>query len=114
MYKTSCKTDKNFLRYSMFFTADLLGPVPALRFSKKPSSVRVKQNSSKTNVEKLEFLNSLNTKTLANHPSDLSENELRETDLFDSMKSMKNSKTLGHDGLEKEFCEISRKNQKLL
>ena len=28
-----------------------------------------------------------------------------ETDLFNSMKSMKNNKTLGNDGLTKEFYE---------
>ena len=47
-----------------------------------------KQNSSKTNFEKPEFLNSLDTKTVANQQSDLCANEIRETDLFDSMKSM--------------------------
>ena len=45
-----------------------------------------KHNSSKTNAKKQEFLNSLDTKTLTNHQSDLCENEIRETDLFDSMK----------------------------
>ena len=52
-----------------------------------------KQNSSKTNVEKQEFLNSLDTKTLTNKQSDLCENEIRKTDLFVSMKSIKNNKT---------------------
>ena len=66
-----------------------------------------KQNSSKTNVGKQEFLNSPNTKTLTNQQSNLSENEIQETDLFDSMKSMKNNKTPDHDGLIKKFCEIS-------
>ena len=31
---------------------------------------------------------------------------ISETDLFDSMKSMKNNKTPGNDGLTKEFYEI--------
>ena len=53
-----------------------------------------KQNSSKTNFEKPEFLNSLDTKTVANQQSDLCTNEIRETDLFDSMKSTKNNKLL--------------------
>ena len=53
-----------------------------------------KKNSSKTNFEKPEFLNSLDTKTVANQQSDLCTNEIRETDLFDSMKSMKNNKLL--------------------
>ena len=30
---------------------------------------------------------------------------MRETDLFDSMKSMKNNKILGNNGLKKEFFE---------
>ena len=59
-----------------------------------------KQNSSKTNVKKQEFL-TLNTKTLPDQQSDLCENEIRETDLFDSMKSMENNKTTGNDGLTK-------------
>ena len=49
MYKISCKMDKNFLRYSMFFqraptSAPPLPPhpTPTLRFSKKPSPGRVK------------------------------------------------------------------------
>ena len=37
-----------------------------------------KQNSSKANVEKQEFLNSLDTKTLTNQQLDLCENEIRE------------------------------------
>ena len=62
----------------------------------------LKQNSSKTNVEKQEFLSSLDTNTLTNQQSDLCENEIRKTD---SMKSMKNDKTPGNDGLTKEFYE---------
>lgn len=37
------------------------------------------QNSSKTNVKKQEFLNTLNTKTLTNQQSDRCKNEIRET-----------------------------------
>ena len=37
--------------------------------------------------------------------SDLCQNEIRETDLFDSVKSMKNNKTPGNDELAKEFYE---------
>ena len=64
-----------------------------------------KQNSSKNNVKKQEFLNSLDTKTLANQQSDLLENEIRETDIFDSMKSTENNKTPGNNELTKEFYE---------
>ena len=64
-----------------------------------------KRNFSKTNVEKQRFLNSLGTKTLINEQYDLCENKISETDLFDSMKSMKNNKTPGNDGLTKEFYE---------
>ena len=52
-----------------------------------------KQNYSKINVEKWEFLNSQDTKTLTNQQSDLCKNEIEETNLFDSMKSMKNKLT---------------------
>ena len=60
-----------------------------------------KQNSSKTNIKKQEFLNSLDIKTLINQQSDLCENKIREADLFDSMKSTKNNKTPGNDELTK-------------
>ena len=49
--------------------------------------------------------NSLSTKTLANEQYDLCENNICETDLFDSMKSMKNNKNPGNDGLTKEIYE---------
>ena len=60
-----------------------------------------KQNSSKTNIKKQEFLSSLDIKTLINQQSDLCENKIREADLFDSMKSTKNNKTPGNDELTK-------------
>ena len=66
--------------------------------------ILLKQNSSKSNVEKQEFPRYLGTKTL-NQQSNLCGNEIRETDLFDSMKSMKNNETPGNDGLTKEFYE---------
>ena len=62
-----------------------------------------KQNFSKTYVEKQRFLNSLSNKALTNEQYDLCENKINETDLFDSMKSMKKIKTPGNDGLTKEF-----------
>ena len=62
-----------------------------------------KQNSSKTNVEKQKFLNSLNIITLTNQQSDLCEKEIWETDFSDFMKSMKNSKITGNDWLTKVF-----------
>ena len=64
--------------------------------------------------EKQRFLNSLSTKTLTNEQYDLCENKISETDLFDSMKSMKNNKTLGTDELTKEFYKTSGMNWKLL
>lgn len=48
-----------------------------------------KQNSSKINVVKQEFLNSLGTKVLTNQQLDLCEIEIWENDLFDLMKSIK-------------------------
>ena len=51
-----------------------------------------KWNFSKTSVVKQWFLNSLRTKTLTNEQYDLYENKISETDLFDSMKNMKNNK----------------------
>ena len=47
--------------------------------------------------------NTWNTKTLANQQWDLCRHEIRESDLFDSMISMKLYKTSGNDGLTKEF-----------
>ena len=64
-----------------------------------------KQNFSKTNVEKQRFLNSLSIKTLTNEQYDLCENKISETDLFNSMESMKNNKTPSNDGLAKQFYE---------
>ena len=60
--------------------------------------------------EKQRFLNSLSTKTLANEQYDLCRNKISETDLFDSMKSMKNNKKLGTDELTKEFYKTSGMN----
>ena len=57
-----------------------------------------KRNFSEANVKKQEFYNSLDTKTFKNQLLDLCENEIRETDLFESMKSMKNNKTPGNYG----------------
>ena len=45
-----------------------------------------KLNSSKTNVKKQKFRNTLNTKALTNQRSDLCKNEIREPGLFDPMK----------------------------
>ena len=49
MYKISCKMDKDFLKYSMFFPGGPTAPPPphppqkkAMRFSKKPSPARDK------------------------------------------------------------------------
>ena len=64
-----------------------------------------KRNFSKSNVQIQRILSSLSTKTLTNEQYDLCENKMSETDLFDSMKSMKNSKTPGNDGLTKEVYE---------
>ena len=65
-----------------------------------------KQNFSKNQVEKQEFSNSPVTKTVTNKQSDVCENEIPETDLLDSIKSMKNNKTPGLEGLTKESYEI--------
>ena len=66
-----------------------------------------KQNLSKTNFEKQRFLNSLNTKTLTNEQCDQCENKISETDLFDSLKSMKNNTTPGNDGFTKNSTRFS-------
>ena len=42
-------------------------------------------------------------KIIANEQYDLCRNEIRETELFDSMKSIKNSKNPGKEGLTKNF-----------
>ena len=42
MYKISCKIDKNFLRYSMFFHSWPTRLPPTLRFPKNPIPGRVK------------------------------------------------------------------------
>ena len=60
------------------------------------------------------MLNSLNTKALKNRQSDLCENEIRKSDLFDSMKSVENNKTPGDDGLTKEFKTLSRVESPLM
>ena len=49
------------------------------------------------------FFNFQSSKTLTNKLSDQFENEIREADLFDSMKIMKNNKTPSNDRLKKEF-----------
>ena len=63
----------------------------------------IKQKSSKNNVEKQDFINSLDSKTLTNQQSDLCKNKMRENDLFDSTKSTRSNKTPGNDRLTKEF-----------
>ena len=40
---------------------------------------------------------------MTNEQYDLCENKIGETDIFDSMKSIKNNKTPGNEGLTKEF-----------
>ena len=64
-----------------------------------------KRNFSRTNAKKQRFLKSVTTKTLTNEQYDLCENKISKTELFHSMKSMKNNKTPGNDGLTKEFFE---------
>ena len=49
------------------------------------------------------FLNSLDIPMLSAHQIILCDIELTEKDLYDSMKSMKNDKSPGNDGLTKEF-----------
>ena len=73
-----------------------------------------KRNFSEANVKKQEFYNSLDTKTFKNQLLDLCENEIRETDLFESMKSMKNNKTPGNYGLSKKLYKIFWSELKLL
>ena len=51
----------------------------------------IKQKSSKNNVEKQDFINSLDSKTLTNQQSDLCKNKMRENDLFDSTKSTRSN-----------------------
>ena len=65
----------------------------------------LKETSQKLMSKKQQFLNFLSTKTLTNEEHDLYENKTSEINLFDSMKSMKNNKTAGNDGLTKEFYE---------
>ena len=65
----------------------------------------LKRNFSKTKVEKQQYLNSLNFKIFSNEQYDLCQNKIGVTDLFASMKNMKNNKTPGNDGLTKEFYE---------
>ena len=60
-------------------------------------------NETSQNVEKQRFLNSLSTKTLTNQEHNLCKNRINETDLFESMKSMKNNKNPSNDGLTKGF-----------
>ena len=62
-----------------------------------------KQNVSKSDVGKQQFLNSLSYKTLANEQYDLCENKIHESELINSMNSLKKNKTPGNDGLMKEF-----------
>ena len=48
MYKVSCKMDKNFLRYSMFFhrgPTSLPSPTPVLRFSKRSNQIGLRRDS---------------------------------------------------------------------
>ena len=73
-----------------------------------------KRNFSEANVKKQEFHNSLDTKTFKNQLLDLCENEIRETDLFESMKSMKNNKTPGNYGLSEKLYKIFWSELKLL
>ena len=49
------------------------------------------------------FLNTLDTPKLSAHQIILCDIELTEKDLYDFMKSMKNGKSPGNDGLTKEF-----------
>ena len=55
MYKSSCKMDKDFLRYSMFFHCRLLGHSPALRLAKKPSSCKFSWFFRSSTIASLKF-----------------------------------------------------------
>ena len=51
----------------------------------------------------MNFLNTLDIPKLSTDHIILCDVELTEQDLYDSMKSMKNDKSSGNDGLTKEF-----------
>ena len=63
------------------------------------------KNTFKTSKECDDFLRPLSTPTLNNDQINLSEGILTESELYDSMITMKNNKSPGNDGLSKEFYE---------
>ena len=94
---------QNRVRKLIVKEKDITDPKETFNNNKPFCKTHFKQNSSKTNVNKKEFFNSLHTKTLTDQEPDLRENEIGETNLFDSMKSMKKTKLLVLIDYKKNF-----------
>ena len=92
VYKVIFKSQKKSLVSNIEYGNSLLKKKKQLTPKKYliKSKSLFKQNSSKTNAKK-QSLNTLKTKTLRNQQSVLCKNEIRETDLLDSMKNMINN-----------------------
>ena len=65
-----------------------------------------KKCEQKTTVEIKDFLNAIDVPKLSEDQVKLCEEDLTEKDIYKSLRSMQNDKSLGNDGLIKEFYEI--------
>ena len=65
-----------------------------------------KKREEKTTVEIKVFLNVIDVPKLSEDQVKLCEEDLTEKDLYKSLRSIQNDKSLGSDGLTKEFYEI--------
>ena len=64
-----------------------------------------KKQSMKTDVECLEYLNSINIPCLTDSDAQSCEGRLTIKECWDALRSMKNNKSLGNDRITKEFLE---------
>ena len=60
----------------------------------------------KTKAECLEYLNSINVPCLTNSVTQSCEGRLTVKECWDALRSMKNNKSPGNDGIMKEFLEL--------
>ena len=68
--------------------------------------IKIYLRENKINLKKPSFLESINLPNITNAQALQSESIISETELLEALKFMKNNKSLGNDGITKEFYEF--------
>ena len=84
---------------------EIIDQTHILEYLKEFYEFFLKKCKQKTAAEIKNFLRHLNIPKLSEDKSKLCEEDLTEKDLYDSQKSMRNSKSPGNNDLTKEFYE---------